>query len=278
MVRPSLPQSPVDVSALWSLVLNQSQIDPAELAHAIESQFQEDDLDFRTRLLVRDSLTALTVRWGKQNIEAWLADSAHRDRIRTIMQSDLGAPGFPSLRERVMETTKKETVLQFLRELGSRVAQSATLFIGGSIALILRTDLSRRTEAMDVVDEVPAPVRTEHEPLNELSRRYGLQITHFQSHYLPNGWASRLKPLGRFGQLDASTVDEYDVLLSKLFSSCEKDRDDLRLLAPQLSKATLVERLNSACASLLGEPDLRKHAASNWYIVFGETLSAVPSP
>ena len=40
-------------------------------------------------------------------------------------------------------------MLQFLRELGSHVAQPAAISIGGSIALILSTNLSRRTEKLD---------------------------------------------------------------------------------------------------------------------------------
>jgi len=149
-----------------------------------------------------------------------------------------------------METTKKETVEQFLRELGSRISQPVEIAIGGSIALILRTPLSRRTEDIDVVDEVPAPIRNEHELLDNLARRYGLHINQFHSRYLTKGWEGRLKPLGRFGTLNASVVDEYDVLLSKLFSAREKDRDDLRLLLPRLDKATLVQRLTTQCRTV----------------------------
>jgi len=274
MVRPGSFQPPNEVRPLWSLVLDQSQIDPSDLAGAIEQQLSQENLDFRTRLLIRDSLRALTRLWGEQTMQVWIAASAHRERIQAIVQSELGPPGFPSLPERVMETTKKDTVLQFLRELGSHVAQPAAISIWGAIALILSTDLSRRTEDIDVVDEVPAAIRTQHDLLDTLSRRYGLRITHFQSHYLPAGWALRLKPLGRFGQLEASIVDEYDVLLSKLFSAREKDRDDLRLLTRSLDKATLVQRLMSTCGPLLNEADLRKHAVHNWYIIFGEALPA----
>ena len=37
-------------------------------------------------------------------------------------------------------------------------------------------------------------------------------------------------------------LDVYDVFLSKLFSVREKDRDDLRVLIPQLSKDVLVRK------------------------------------
>ena len=69
-------------------------------------------------------------------------------------------------------------------------------------------------------------------------------------------------------------VDVVDVWLSKLFSAREKDRDDLRLVARRLDKSALAERLKESCAGLLAEPDLRRHAVDNWYIVYGEVLPA----
>jgi hypothetical protein len=268
-MRSTLPQS-----ALWRVVLDQVHIDPADLAAAIEQELGRGELDFRTRLLIRDSVAALERVWRKNRLEQWLAGLDDREAVDRICGGDLGKPGFPSLGERVMETTRKETVLQFLRELGSRLDRPAQIAIGGSVALILCADLSRRTEDIDVVDEVPAPIRDEHELLAELSRRYGLHMTHFQSHYLPAGWESRIKRFGRFGSVDVAIVDEWDVWLSKLFSGRVKDRDDLRMLAPRMDKPSLVDRLQRTCGGLLAEASLRRHAEENWYIVFGEALPA----
>jgi hypothetical protein len=70
--------------------------------------------------------------------------------------------------------------------------------IGGSIALILPSRISRHTEDIDVVDEIPKSLRDDHDLLTRLAARYGLRPAHFQSHYLPDGWESRVKPFGKF--------------------------------------------------------------------------------
>ncbi len=259
------------VTSLWSLALDRQYIDPSELAASVVEQVRLNDLDFRTRLLIRDSIRAIQRAWPVQRFQSWLFDY----HLESLASADLGDDvGFPSLVHRVMESTKKETVLQFLRELGSQIPQHASLAVGGSIALMLVTDLSRKTEDIDVVDEIPPDVRSEHALLDSLAQRYGLRLTHFQSHYLPSGWEQRLRSFGRFGKIDVSLVDPMDVLLSKLFSARPKDRDDLRQLLPQADKTALVDRLKSYCGGLLGEAKLHKNAEQNWYIVFGEPLPA----
>ncbi len=247
-------------------------MDPGRLAAAIERQAASGDLDFRTRLLIRDGVDALTRYWGGDRVNAWLAGCVSAARIKAILQEDLGEVGFPSLSARLMDATKPDQILQFLRELGAHVHHEARVFVGGSAALILAGHLHRHTEDIDVVDELPAEVRTEYALLEGLARRYGLQLAHFQSHYLPHGWESRLKSLGSFGRLQVFLIDAADIFLSKLFSGREKDRDDLRLLAPQLDKADLVRRLRTDAVRLAGEERLRQAAATNWYIVFGEAL------
>jgi hypothetical protein len=170
---------------LWAMALDQPQIDPTDLCGAIERELGRGQPDFRTRLLVRDAVSALARALGAQRVNAWIERSPHGAEIQAIARADLGPPGFPSLAERLMESTKAETVLQFLRELGQGVTRPAHLAIGGSTALILGANLSRRTEDIDVVDEVPVEIREQHALLDGLARRYGLRITHFQSHYLP---------------------------------------------------------------------------------------------
>jgi hypothetical protein len=49
---------------LWELVWGKPQIDPADLAAAVEEQAREEGLDYRTRLLIRDSVEALKGYWG----------------------------------------------------------------------------------------------------------------------------------------------------------------------------------------------------------------------
>src|SRR5262249_29433436 len=144
--------------------------------------------------------------------------------------------------------------------------------IGGSASLILGGHLSRVTEDVDVVDDVPEELRQQHALLERLRKTYGLHLAHFQSHYLPSGWQDRLHSLEPFGKLQASLVDVYDVFLSKLFSGRDKDRDDLRLLLPALDRETLKAKLLATCAAFLADETLREHAEANWYVLTGERL------
>lgn len=257
---------------LWALTSGRPQIDPDALAAAVERQVLVDGLDFRTRLLVRDAAEALAARWGLERFAQWLARSPARDRIAAIRREDLGPVGFPSLGRRLMEQTKPESVLQFLRELGSHTRRPARVFVGGSASLILVGMLSRHTEDVDVVNEVPPELREQHDLLDRLAGRYGLHLAHFQSQDLPDGWEGRARSLGRFGALDVHLVDPVDVFISKLFSVREKDRDDLRVMAPALVQSDLAARLHRDAGSLRSEPKLADAAAANWYILYGEPL------
>jgi hypothetical protein len=262
----------VQTRDLWSLVLDQLYVDPNDLADAIKDQVGQKPLDYRTRLLIRDGVEALSRYWGLARLKAWLTDCPVRDEIEAIRREDFGPPGFPFLVEQIMEPTRPETINQFLRELGAQVHRPVRLQIGGSAALILPGYLNRRTQDLDVVDEIPPEIRALRKSLSELMQRYRLQLTHFQSHHLPKGWEQRLHSLEPFGQLQVYLVDVYDVFLSKLFSGREKDRDDLRMLAPQLEKETLVRRLHDTTAPLRSDANLLRRAEENWSILFGETL------
>ena len=211
--------------------------------------------------------------WGRERLDEWLNSSAAGNALGEIRRADLGNPGFPSLVHRIMDTTRPDVVLQFLRELGLHCPSPTRLEIGGSIALILAGVLSRRTEDLDVVDEVPSPIRSQHDVLHQLADRFGLHLTHFQSHYLPAGWKDRLHLLGTFGGLEVLLVDAADVFLRKLFSARMKDRDDLRAMAAHLDKSSLEQRLRQFAMALLAEPGLAKNAADNWYILYGQQLA-----
>lgn len=257
---------------LWSLVLDQFEVDPNELAEAIEEQVGQQPLDFRTRLLIRDSVAALTKYWGTRRVAEWLTRSPVRKQIDKVCQEDLGPAGFPYLEKQVMEPTRPEAIQKFLRELAEHIHRPTRLMIGGSGSLILMGYLSRRTQDIDVVDEIPQEIRRQESFLDQLMERHRLQLAHFQSHYLPSGWDQRVHSLEPFGQLQVYLVDVYDVFLSKLFSARDKDRDDLRFLQPQLDKETLVRKLRETTAGFRSEENLRKRAESNWYILYGESL------
>jgi hypothetical protein len=257
---------------LWDVIWGKPQVDPATLADAIERESQGADLDFRTRLLIRDATQALERCWGSERLESWLRHSQAGSSIERIRQEPLGEVGFPLLQEVLVDRTDPETVRQFLRELGMRLSRPLRIAIGGSIALILPGYLHRATQDIDVVDEVPAELREQHAVLEDLARRYQLHLTHFQSHFLPSGWETRLHTLEPFAMLQPALVDVGDVFLSKLFSARTKDRDDLRLLLPGLDRAEIVRRLHDHCGALLAEPILRRQAEENWYILTGEPL------
>jgi phage-related protein len=258
--------------SLWNLVWGKPQVDPTDLASAISAELDNEPFDFRTRLLIRDSLRALEQYWGTGQFDRWLHQCAGRDMLEAILSEDLGDAGFPSLRERLMDKTDPEVVRQLFRELGTHLHRSTRLAVGGSIAVIMPGQLSRATEDIDVVDEVPDEIRSQHKLLNDLRKRFGLQLTHFQSHYLPSGWEKRVHGLEPFAQLQVYLVDPIDVFLSKLFSKRTKDLDDLRALAPQLEKDTIIQRLRDTTAALRADETLRQCGEKNWYIVYGEPL------
>jgi hypothetical protein len=260
---------------LWSLIRTTPHVDAAELAAAIEEQVIQKDLDYRSRVLIRDSVKALRHYWGQARVASWLAGSPVGHEIEEICEGPFDDDrGFSSLMRRVVDVTRPETILQFLRELSGHVRHPLRLDVGGSVALILKGFLSKKTEDIDVVDEVPAELRAQHLLLADLKARYGLELAHFQQHYLPSGWNSRLHFLNTFGEMRVYLVDSYDVFLSKLYSARTKDRDDLRVVLRHLDKETLVCKLKETTQSMLAAPDLRERAEHNWYILFGEPLPA----
>ena len=91
--------------SLWRLVKGRPQVDPNDLAEAIRLQVGKEPLDYRTRLLIRDSVEALRSYWGTGRVGAWLATCPEQERIETICREEFERPGFPSLKERLMEKT-----------------------------------------------------------------------------------------------------------------------------------------------------------------------------
>lgn len=260
---------------LWTLTRCYPSLDPMRLARAVESAVvAAERLDYRTRLLVRDSVAALERHWGNLRLARWLRESPVGQRIEEIRREHFEKVGFPSLEARIMNETNPDLVKTFLRDLGMQLSEPVRLEVGGSTALILTGYLSRGTEDVDVVDEVPEPLRRlPAQTMDPLIRRYGLRLAHFQSHYLPNGWKDRLGYFEELGRLRVYLVDAYDVFLSKLFSNREKDRDDLHVLAGQLNKEEVISRLSNFAGALKGEPQLHAHAQHNWAILYnGESL------
>lgn len=258
---------------LWSLAMDHQYLDSDEMARAIERQcLEQPAMDYRSRLLVREAFEALKSQWGAERLQQWMTTTPALPRLESILREEFGERGFPSLPHRIVEVTRPEVVRQYLRELGLAVPGPVKIIVGGSIALMLRDFLARYTEDIDLVDEIPAEIRSLHDQMRRLSERYGLHVAHFQSHYLPPGWAERVSFEGDYGRLGVYLVDPLDILVGKLFSKREKDLDDVRALTQKVQKVDVVVRLRQTCSTLLSEERLRQQAQHNWYILYGEDL------
>lgn len=269
------------VHQLWAVTRDSSRVDASQLARAVEeaSAAEPDTLDYRTRLLIRDSVLALETHWGRVRLQAWLHRSPERLAIERAcdpasFDSEPAEVGFPSLERRIVDAIQPETINRFFRELSLRVSRPTRLIVVGSIPLMLAGHVARHTEDVDVVDELPAELRDQHDALNELSDTYGLRLTHFQSHYLPTGWETRLHSFGAFEKLQVFLVDPYDIFVGKLFSNRTKDRQDLHDLTARLDPTVILSRLRKSTASFRSDARLLDAATQNWFVLFGEPLPA----
>jgi hypothetical protein len=263
----------LSIPDLWTLVRGAPWIDPHDLAAAIGAECRSSSTDYRTRLLIREGLLALCRRWGESLLMNELPEDV-REMARDLLKVDPGETGFPTLGDRMRDRTDAATILSFFRELGAELGEPARLEVGGSSALILAELLRRGTDDIDVVNEVPAGLRTQHELLSRLTARHGLLLAHFQSHYLPSGYANRLGYLDRFRLLDVYLVDPLDIFVGKLFSKRDKDLDDLRMLKDRFAQDDILARVKASAQPFLEKPQLQHNAQRNWYILFGEDLPA----
>src|SRR5436189_6142282 len=124
------------VDELWAVTRRVPHVDAMALARAVEAAATCESLDYRSRLLVRDSVRALEAHWGRARVRKWLSKSPNRQRIQQalVMPGD-GEMAFPYLKERVVDAIKPETVLELLRELSLYIEHPVRIVIGGSIAL-----------------------------------------------------------------------------------------------------------------------------------------------
>jgi hypothetical protein len=102
-----------------------------------------------------------------------------------------------------------------------------------------------------------------------------LQLTFFQSHYLPQGWETRTHYCDCYGQLTVYLVDHRDIFVRKLFSAREKDRDDLRALSSQMDRTAVAAHLQAHAQGLYAVPELRQQAEYNWKFLYQEALPPV---
>lgn len=257
------------IDHLWAVTRRGRPIDARRLLDALANVDAADveRADERTKMLVRDAAAAL------RRFPATAPDHAARlDRLPPFAapSADCGDVGFPSLELRMIEPTDPDVLFQMLRDLGQRVRTRCSLTVGGSLALMVDGLIARQTDDVDVVDELPEAIRSDHALMHEITRRYGLKLAHFQSHYLVDGWQQRVRSLGVFGSIAAFRVDPIDVLVGKLFSARTKDVDDVRLALPLVDRQAFVDRLSTTTARWRADEKLHAAAVSNWYVITGE--------
>ena len=73
-------------------------------------------------------------------------------------------------------------------------------------------------------------------------------------------------------------VDALDIIAGKVCSARPKDRDDFRVLSPNLNKEELRQRVLQGSCGLLSSDQYRRQAITNWYIVYGEDLGLPLDP
>lgn len=257
---------------LWRLVLDRRWIDPEDFARAAERQIERGDLDYRSRLLIRDGFNALEHYWGKDSLRRRLAGSPAGARIDEIRQESFDEIGFPSIKLRLADKTSMAVFDSVFEKLGGDVSKPTTIDVGGSVSLILQGFLDRRTEDIDIVDEVPQDLRVKHKLLAKIQETTGLQIAHFQSHYLPMRWEKRTTWYGQYDDLTVRLVDPTDIFLSKLVSIREKDLEDMRLVLPKLDRQEILDRFRADCQSWIASESLLDRAVKNWQTLTGEQL------
>jgi hypothetical protein len=269
------------VEELWSVAQGAPHVDAQRLARAVEDAVVDNDLDYRTRLLMRDSLRALEAHWGADRFKKWLHHSPRRKDIELACDPaffDASEDrGFRSLERRVMDVVRPEQIQGLLRELSEHITKPTRIVIGGSGALILAGQLSRNTDDVDVVNEVPAELRAKPQLLDDLVDIHKLRLAHFQSHYLPDKWERRIRSVGVFGDLQVFAVDAHDVFVGKLFSVRKKDRMDLHALVSKLDREIIRRRVQECTAGLRSDERLLDAAKQNWYVLFGDQLPDLTS-
>jgi hypothetical protein len=267
-----MPTTTTAVDALWALTFGRPQVDAGDLARAVALAAREGAPDSRTRRLIQDAADALERRWGAERLADVLRGLGAAQAVAAELAIPAPGKGFDFTEDRIVDATDPGQILGFFRDLGARLPSPATVRVGDSTSLILQAGLRRTTEDIDAVDDLPEPIRADHALLRTLRLRHRLRLAHFQSHYLPDGWESRLRDRGTFGLLHVLLVDPLDVLGSKLVSSRDRDLEDLRELAPAIGRDALHAHLLGFCARLVADPVRRADAERNWYVLYGEPL------
>ena len=264
--------TPPDPPDAWKLVRTPGQIDAETLFDAVRRLPEIEDFDYRSEMLVHDALTVLGEHWGEPALRGRLGRCENRTLLEGLRKKKFDKFGFWSLRKRVVEATSSDVILRLFRDLGQRIHRPAKIVVGGSSALILRNLLLRLTDDIDVVNELPDVVRSDPKVVDELADKYELRLTHFASHYLPDGYDRRTHSLGIYGRLDVRLVDALDVVTGKLFSRRPKDFKDIQTVWDLIDRDALKSRVQHSTASFRKEARFAESGQKNWYLLTGEEM------
>lgn len=262
MVRPA--------NDLWSMIWNQHWLPPEELWQKVQRAAIEPDLDSRSQLLIRDCLNALAIRIGDSQLRERIRATHDPARIDHLWSAHFDEPGFPSLENRIVEPLSQPNIDRFFTYLGGRLRQPTTIIVGGSISLMLAGIIARQTEDVDVVDDIPDPIRRDHQLMDDLRATQKLSLGHFASHYLPEGWEGRVKYYQHFDRLTVKLIDPLDVLVGKVFSLRNKDLLDLQEAWAKLDQAEFRSRLERFTRGLRTVGYLAERSKLNWKVLTGE--------
>lgn len=130
--------------------------------------------------------------------------------------------------------------LSFLKDIDSALSQTVHLHCVGGFVLVARYGVPRYTGDLDYVAVIPRQAAHELEAIagrgSLLSAKYGLFLQSTGGIIdLPEDYDSRIRELNLgLTNLALGTLEEYDLLLSKLSRNSPKDREDAKYLIQKL--------------------------------------------
>ena len=127
----------------------------------------------------------------------------------------------------------------FLKEVDAQLSQKVDLQCIGGFVLTALYGIPRATADLDYIAAVPKQAAEEIERIagreSALCRKYRLYFQSVRIADLPEDYESRLQELQlNFEKLKMSTLDPYDLLLSKVTRNSPKDQDDAKYLISKL--------------------------------------------
>ena len=73
-----------------------------------------------------------------------------------------------------------------------------------------------------------------------------------------------------FGRVSVRLIDEYDLIVAKIFSKPQKDKRDVVGMFPRFDRGRVADRIATSTGPLRRVPGLAERAAANWYVLTGE--------